>query len=219
MARKLPDSQSVLTFPSQHRLTAQLLVFTSTTARPPDQGSEGEERAEEEEEKEEDVAGESTEEEENIEAEEEAITEMKDTTTGDLLHPVGIMTEVMTGTINMTVTTTDHQGTEKSLDTMTTTPGTETPGSRGTGRGTMRTGTGGRTGTGARTGTGMWTGTRDHPGTFMRGTGTMTEGMRGIHHLTTTPAAVGDLPVQDLHHLGDQTTRAWDEEDLCLWVS
>ena len=123
----------------------------------------------------------------------------------------------MTGTISMTGTTTDLQGTEKSLDTTTTTPGTEIPGNTGTGRGITRTGTGGRKGTGARTGTGMWTGTRDPPGTTMRGTGTMTAGMRGIHHLTTTPAAVGDLPAQGLHHLGDLTTRVLGEEDL--WVS
>lgn len=161
---------------------------------------------------------ESTEEEETIEEEEEAITEMKDTTTGDLPHPVGIMTGAMTGMINMTGTTTDHHGTEKKVVTMTTTPGTETLGITGTGRGTMRTGTGGRTGTEARTGTGMWTGTRDLLGTTMRGTDTMTEDMRGTHHLITTPAAVGGHQVQGHHLPGDQTTRAWDEEDLCPWV-
>merc|ERR1719483_1304642 len=135
----------------------------------------------------EDEGGEST------EAGEEAITEMRDIMTGDLHHPADIMIGVMIGTINMTVTTTDLHDTGRSPDTMTTPPGIETPGSTGRGTGTTRTGSG-------KIGIGSLTGMRGLRGTTMRGTGTMTVVMRGIHPLTITQAAAGGPPALALHH-------------------
>lgn len=205
MGQKLPGSPSGWTSPSPRQLTVPLLGFTFTMARPPDQDSEVEGIVVA-------VAVGNTEDVGIIE-EEEAITEMIDTTTGDLPHPADTMREDMTVMINMTEITTVHHGTGRSLAIMTITTETGILGTTTTGRGTgtTRTGTGGRTGTGT-TGTGSRTGTTDHPGTTTRGTGTMTGGMTDTPHHITTPAAVGDHHLLDLHHLGDQIIRGSTEE-------
>jgi len=132
---------------------------------------------------------------------------MTDITTGDLLHQVDTMREVMTVMKNMIVTTMVLLDTVRSLDIMTTILEIGTLGSTGIERGTTRTGIGGRKGTGRRTGTGTMTDTTGHRGIIMRGTGTMTGGMTGTHPPTTTLAAVGDLHPLGLHHIEDLTIR------------
>jgi len=149
--------------------------------------------------------------------EEEVITEMIDTMTGDLPHPVDTMIEDMIVMINMTVITTVHLGTGRNPDTMTIITETGILGTTTTGRGTgtTRTGTEGRTGT-EMTGTGSQTGTTGHPETTTRGTGTMTEDMTDTLHHITTPAAAGGRHLPDLPHPGGQTTRGLTEEQQ-LW--
>lgn len=206
MGQKSPGSPSGWTSPSPRQLTDQLLGFIFTMAKPPDQDSEVEGKVV--------AVAEGNTEDVGIIEEEEAITEMIDTTTEDLPHLVDTMREDMIVTINMTEITTVHHGTERTLAIMTITTetgilGTTTTTGRGTG--TTRTGTGVRTGTGT-TGTGSRTGTTGHPGTTTRETGTMTEGMTDTPHHITTPAAVGDLHLLDLHHQGDQIIRGSTQE-------
>jgi len=117
----------------------------------------------------------------------------------------------MTDMINMTGTIMVLLGIARSPDTMTIPLGIGTPGSTEIERGTTRTGTGGRKGTGRETGSGSMTDMKGHPGSTMRGTGTMKGDMRDTRHLTTTRVAAGDLRPLGLHHIEDQTTKSFGQ--------
>jgi len=198
MGQRLLVSQSVLTSQLQPRHTGQLLEFISIMERPHDLVSVAEVNLEEGENVVHTGGG------EIIEAE-EVIIEMTGIMTGDLLHQVGIMTEVTIATTNTTETIMAHQGTVRNLGIMTTTiPGRGILGTIETETGTTRTGTGARTGTG-RIGTERETGTEtrrdmiDLQEITTSEIGTMKGVMRGTPRLTTTPVAAGGHPAQDPH--------------------